>query len=236
MQVDDANQSLYKILMSPFSLLSKLRDLNNEEKALVVIFILYFVGVLGFVFLKEWNFMLLTPFNLLISLFVALRFHSRPSMSFYIICFSVALIGFFIEVAGVNTGLIFGAYQYGPVLGFSLFSTPLSIGVNWLLLIYSSSVLVNYVILEKTSRTLKVFIASSLMVSLDLLIEPVAITTNMWRWEHVDVPLQNYLGWFVSAFVLQWIMSYHTQKELNRVAAFIFLIQCAFFAVLNFLR
>ena len=221
--------------MPKLALSTKLSNINNEVKALVVMFVLYFVGVLGFVFLKNWNFILLTPLNLLISLFVALRFQEDRGVHFYLTAVAVATIGFFIEVIGVNTGLIFGAYRYGPVLGVSWLSTPLSISVNWLLLVYCSAALVNLGLPTHCSRLLRALIASLLMVGLDVVIEPVAIATDMWRWELVQVPLQNYVGWFVSAFLLHYLMLFFTNIGSNRVAAAIFLMQCAFFAVLNLL-
>ena len=39
------------------------------------------------------------------------------------------------EAIGVNTGLLFGTYEYGANLGFKIFGVPLIIGVNWTVLI-----------------------------------------------------------------------------------------------------
>ena len=221
--------------MSGKLLQSNLNPLNNEKTALVVVAVLYAVGIVGFVFLSDMGFAQLTPLNLMISLLLALRFHSSPSGTFYAAAIFIALAGYLIEVAGVHSGLIFGVYHYGPVLGFSLFNTPLSIGINWLLLVYTSSVLINFLLPQNKSRLLKATVAAALMVGLDVLIEPVAIATDMWHWEAAQVPLQNYVGWFVAALALQYIMSFFTSGERNRVAAIIFLLQMVFFALLNVL-
>jgi len=206
---------------------------NNERLALVVMCVLYAVGIVGFVCLRDRGFLLLTPLNLLISLLVSLHFHSAKSTNFWLASLTVAVGGFLIEVVGVNTGLLFGRYHYGPVLGFSLFSTPLSIGVNWLLLVYCSASLINFLLPQNNSRVLKSTLAAVLMVALDAIIEPVAIATDMWRWETAQVPLQNYIGWFVSALLLQGVISRFVATERNLVAAVVFLLQVVFFAMLN---
>lgn len=221
--------------MSGKLLQSNLNPLNNEKTALVVVAVLYAVGIVGFVFLSDMGFAHLTPLNLMISLLLALRFHSSPSGNFFAAAIFIALAGYLIEVAGVHSGLIFGVYHYGSVLGFSLFNTPLSIGINWLLLVYTSSVLINFLLPQNKSRILKATLAAALMVGLDVLIEPVAIATDMWHWEAGQVPLQNYVGWFVAALALQYIMSFFTSGERNRVAAILFLLQMVFFALLNVL-
>jgi uncharacterized membrane protein len=204
----------------------------REKYMMAVVSILYLVGIAGFLFRVHPDFALLTPINLLVSLAAALAFHTTPTRTFWLACAAVALLGFLIEVVGVNTGLLFGPYSYGRVLGFKLWQTPLSIAVNWLLLVYSSSVFVSYFLGTTTHRLIKVTLAAALMVILDFFIEPVAIATDMWTWDTGFVPLQNYIGWFVSAFLLHLIMSYFTQGEKNRVAVTVLFWQFVFFLVL----
>jgi uncharacterized membrane protein len=205
----------------------------SEKTAITFMSVLYFVGTLGFALNIHPDFALLTPVNLIFSLIAALYFHRTPNTAFWLACLSICILGYMIEVAGVNTGLIFGAYKYGRVLGFKLWDTPLSVGVNWVLLVYTSSVCTNYIVKNTTPRYIKSLIAASAMVVLDILIEPVAIATDMWRWDDVAVPFQNYVGWFVSAFLLHLIMCYFTKDIKNKVAVAVFIWQCIFFTVLN---
>ena len=135
-------------------------------------------------------------------------------------------------MVGVNTGRIFGAYQYGPVLGFKLWNTPLSIGVNWLLLTYCSAMFVNQFADKKAPWLLKAVCATAIMVCLDVLIEPVAIKTGMWSWAGNVVPMQNYLGWYLSALPLQILLFSVVKDHKNSVAVVVFILQIIFFAVL----
>jgi putative membrane protein len=53
--------------------------------------------------------------------------------------FSLALTfltGILVEIMGVNTGLLFGDYQYGAVLSPRIKQVPWVIGINWFLVIY----------------------------------------------------------------------------------------------------
>ena len=47
------------------------------------------------------------------------------------------------------------------------------------------------------------------MVLLDIMIEPVAIELDFWQWEGGNIPLQNYLMWFIVALFMNWIISFN---------------------------
>ncbi len=145
-------------------------------------------------------FRFLTPFNLIASLCILLYFHPNWNQSFKIFALITFLIGYFIEVLGVKTGLIFGKYQYDSTLGFEILEVPPVIGVNWLMLIYCVGVVVNKF---KINSVLSIFLGAITLTALDYIVEPVAINQKMWSWYGQMPPLQNYIGWFViSTFLL----------------------------------
>ena len=106
------------------------------------------------------------------------------------------VLGYIIEVIGTNTGWPFGAYAYGTALGPRVFSTPLMIGVLWWLLIRAW-----FDLSERWTQNAwaKALITGTAMVLMDVLIEPVAIELGFWTWEDVEVPVANYVSWFVLA-------------------------------------
>lgn len=142
----------------------------------------------------------LTPVNLLLSsvlIFVCLeKFQARWTITLL----TLAIIGYLVEVAGVATGQIFGEYQYGPVLGFAIWQVPISMALNWLLIIYIFGQLVAPL---KLPLVVKAMLGGSGMVLLDVIIEPVAIELNYWQWANVSVPFQNYVAWFVIGSIMQ---------------------------------
>ena len=108
-------------------------------------------------------------------------------------------MGWLIELAGTNTGFPFGEYTYSGILGPGLFGTPFMIGVLWWVLIRSAYDICGQFI---SSDFFKSIITGLAMVGLDILIEPVAIGLNFWQWATPEVPLENYVAWFMCSAVL----------------------------------
>lgn len=140
------------------------------------------------------------------------------------------LIGYWIEVLGVHTSLIFGSYAYGPTLGAKVLEVPLMIAVNWLLLTYLCGSVADTL---PMSRIAKVVSAALLMVAIDYLIEPVAIKFDFWSWELLHPPLHNYLGWLFTALLVQSLFFVASFRKGNPLALPLLTIQVLFFLVLQ---
>jgi putative membrane protein len=200
-------------------------------QTIAVIAFYYTVGIFGLSIPKSQPlFQALVPFTLLCSLYFLWLFQENLNMKVYLTGLAIFVLGFLVEVAGVNTGVIFGEYEYGRTLGIKLWSTPLMIGVNWLLLIFSCRALTELYI---RNRWLRIVAASLLMVIYDIVLEPVAIRLDMWNWFGEQVPLQNYLAWFVVSLILFFILEYFVKQVRNKIAPSLFIVQLAFFLVLN---
>lgn len=206
------------------------------EKALVFklwISIFHLVGVLGLYFeFSRPYFQTLTPFHLLMSVGILLYFHTDWNKSFWFFLLPAFGIGMVAEIVGVQTGLLFGDYSYGPVLGIKLAGVPLIIGVNWFILAYASGQLASQWI---RSTWLAAALASLLMVLLDFVIEPVAIELDFWTWEGGSIPLENYLGWFAVAFLIQLFYQKLSFDKENPISTFLLLNLFLFFSILMFL-
>ena len=205
----------------------------SPNTAISVLTILYIVGIAGFLFKIHPDFPRLTPINLVVSLGIGLYFHPNWSAKFIVWCLITMLVGFFIEVAGVNTGLIFGQYKYGESLGFKYLDTPLSMSINWILTAYSASALVSLATKDTTHWFIKSLLAAALMTSLDSFIEPVAPRIGMWTWENGIVPFQNYIGWFCTSLPIQMLFFFFIRSAKNKVAVAVLILQFIFFLLLN---
>lgn len=197
----------------------------------IVISLFYLVGIVGMAIpVIRPFFQQLTPFHLLLSLGLLFWFHKEWNIPFGIFCLAAGVIGYGAEVSGVHTGFPFGNYWYGPVLGVQVFEVPLMIGVNWLLLSYMAG----HFFQAKIQNDILAALASAiLMVAIDFIIEPVAISLDFWQWEGNVVPLQNYLGWLGVAFVIQLIYRKAGFTKSNAVSDFLLLNLILFFAILN---
>jgi len=206
--------------------------MSKNTIAASILIILYTVGIIGIGGDFDDRIVLLTPINLLLSVGLAFWVHPGPYPPLWKLVGICFLTGVGIEMLGVQTGLIFGSYQYGPVLGPKILGTPLMIGVNWTMLVYAAGSTINAVF-KNQPIFLKSLFGAAMLTTLDFLIEPVAIMLDFWRWEHQVVPMQNYIAWFFVALPLLAAYFIILKKTSNKVAILLLLLQFLFFGILQ---
>jgi bisanhydrobacterioruberin hydratase len=204
---------------------------NRFRFSMFLLIVIYLVGVVTVILGHTGSLMRLTPYNLVFAAFIIL-YNAEGFGKTYIGWFVlIALAGYLIELAGILTGVIFGEYTYGAGLGIKLFNVPLIIGVNWAVLVFATAAL--------TDRFhwpvwLKSAIAATLMVSYDILLEPVAIRFDFWSWAGETIPIQNYAAWWIIAFFMLLGTFRFVADRRNRLALPVILIQTIFFIVVIF--
>ena len=201
-----------------------------------VIILVYAVGIAGIAIqISRPLFIVLIPPALLISFIVIALFHSTLSLKRELIVFiSVFILSFLIEVCGVNLHFPFGDYLYGHGLGIKIFGAPFMIGVNWVMVVYCSSSILE---LSKWSVKVQILLASALMVIYDLVLEQVAPLIDMWSWKQNVIPTQNFVAWFIIAIGFHTVLKLMKVKTINPVAATVFICQFLFFiGVLIFVK
>ena len=206
--------------------------LNNIQWIKTLITVWYLVGVAGFTIepLRPL-FGFLTPFGMLAATLLLLAFHEPRNLKSAIAFAAIALAGFIAELVGVNTGILFGSYEYGPTLGLKIWNTPLTIGLNWLVLIYC----VASVLRRIRDNWYFPLAGGLLMVLFDWIMEPVAVATQMWSWEGGQIPTKNYIDWFLVSAILFLLIRIFRVELNNRLAAWLLLMQAVFFLLLNLL-
>lgn len=209
----------------------KLGLLRKETLINIFLVIFFSVGVAGLSmeFSREY-FIGLMPFSLILGMGLMFWVQHSWSRKHVLVFAVIALLGFGVEVAGVLTGEVFGSYSYGRALGFKIWGTPPMIGLNWLMLVYGVFVIMNHF---RLAVILKILLGATLMVVYDLIMEPVAIRLDMWSWGGGDIPLQNYIAWFIISAVMLGIFYLAQLNIKNRVAPVLFFVQMGFFLALN---
>jgi len=199
-----------------------------QSYLLYFLILVYVSGSIGFVVNPPF-FSPFTPYTLLLTCFVFLIHSPLADKKFIIAFFSIAFLGFIIEVIGVKTGLIFGKYSYGNGLGIKLLDVPLIISINWAMLICAGIRIVSSIFANK----IKVLVVAALLVTgIDLLIEQVAPKLNFWQFEGGLPGIHNYLGWIGVAFFISYFF-YPTIIKGNRtVSLLILILQIIFFTSL----
>ncbi|MBD2713460.1 carotenoid biosynthesis protein [Microvirga sp. STR05] len=199
-----------------------------------ILLLFHVTGFLGLGFSEDPSFYLqFVPLNLLLTVGLLLAFQTERSSTFWWFCLVTMAVGFFVEVVGIRTGLLFGFYQYGPTLGTKWLGVPLMIGVNWLMLVYTTGVLARYLPIPDFLRAV---VATLLMVGLDACLEPVAVRYDFWQWRFDVIPLQNFKGWFAVSLILQVFFNRTSFEKRNVLAPFVFMLQLLFFFGLSLIR
>ena len=190
----------------------------------------YIIGYAGFSITYTYDlFRRLTGFSILLSVVLMLLYHSKWSRKFIISSSIIFIAGWLIEFVGTRTGFPFGNYEYSDLLSPLLAGVPLILGLNWFFLVYSSFIISSFIPAGNTVRSLA---GALLMTAYDLLLEPFAMHTGMWIWEGNNVPVSNYISWFVLSFLFLRLMFINPPERENKLGIYIFVYQTAFFAAL----
>lgn len=205
-------------------------------------------GLIGMLFTehKEW-FIANTPLNLLLMFLLLLWNQPKPNQFFFLFVLAAFLTGMGTEMIGVNTGKLFGCYQYGTVLGPHLNGVPWLIGVNWFVMVYSSGVIMHLAHewvrrkyedsgthLSPNLVTLSLVVDGALLtVFFDWIMEPAAVHLGFWQWEGGEIPFFNYLCWFLISLALLLLFRKLRFEKANHFAVHLFIIQLLFFLTIR---
>ncbi len=145
---------------------------------------------------------------------------------------AVFFIGFIAEWLGVKFGFLFGNYSYGANLGIKLDNVPIIMGINWVILSLATRGIIQRFF---KLPIMKILVSSVLMVSLDVLLEPLAPQLDYWSFDTMVAPLSNYMGWLIYSLLIQILLELVQFKGHFMISLHILIIQLLFFGSLYFL-
>lgn len=210
----------------------EIKKIIITHKEILFIYIMFTVGIIGHLSSTTEKLMVvLTPFTLLFLGILVLYLTNKTTESNFISWIIITyLFTFLVEVIGVKTGFVFGEYIYGKSLGLKLFDVPLIIGLNWSLVILGS---LAFVKTFSNNIFISSLLASLIAVIFDFVMEPVAIKYDYWTWKDNIIPLQNYLAWFVLAFIASAIFNLLKIKINSKISVHYVIAQFVFFIIIN---
>ncbi len=214
--------------------------------AIAVLF--HTIGLVGLLYFDKTFFLAATPFNLLLSFALLIWTQREKNIYFFLFLITCFAIGIAVEIIGINTGILFGDYAYGNVLGPKVQNVPVLIGVNWFIIIYCSGISIHTLLMKainriaadtgKTPMALKalsvIVDGATLAVFFDWLMEPVAVKLGYWTWNgDGSIPMFNYICWFVVSLLLLTVFHFAKFNKQNKFAVNLLLIQLMFFLLLR---
>ncbi|EFI85142.1 hypothetical protein HMPREF0556_10341 [Listeria grayi DSM 20601] len=125
-----------------------------------------------------------------------------------------------LEVASVHFSIPFGTYGYTSVLGSPVYGVPFTIVFAWI------AVFINcWGLAISAGRFWQALETACYIVLFDLILDPVAIFEGYWEWNangfYYGIPLQNFLSWFVIAFLFALLLNKHHSKSTTKRMIFV---------------
>lgn len=108
-----------------------------------------------------------------------------------------------VATLGATTGRPFGPYEYTPFFGPRIAGVlPAALPLTWYIILASGHYLIFHW-LKPASRRLTAIAVASWATLFDFVFEPfAACVKSYWVWQSPNIPPQNYLAWFLLAFLL----------------------------------
>jgi putative membrane protein len=217
----------------------------KKYNPLYLALLFHITGVLGILFTPFKDLFVYSTPLVLLTMFILLANTQIKITKDYLLFFLIAFfVGMTTEVIGVNTGLLFGDYQYGQVLGPKIYGVPFIIGLNWFVIVFCSGALckqgvellqkkLNIKITNVAASIFVVIAGATIATCFDFILEPVAIKLQFWSWEHGQIPLLNYICWFIISAILLGVKMILKEIRINVFATSLLIIQALFFLILN---
>ena len=205
---------------------------NKKNISIFIIWLVHISGFLGMVFYDLDFFAGFTSINLSlmsIIVFTNIKLTNKNQIFSLLLIF---LVGMLSEFIGVNYGLIFGEYTYGNNLGFKLFGVPLLIGLNWVILTVICANITS-ILIKNNSILLMIILGTTLMLTMDFVMEPIAPKLDLWKFKNLVVPTSNYIGWLIISILTQTIYNIQFKEKEFKISLNLYTAIFIFFGSLN---
>jgi uncharacterized membrane protein len=112
-----------------------------------------------------------------------------------------------LEAVGTRTGWPFGEYHYGDALRPTVAGVPLAVGLAWWAMAVPARDVAARLVAPGWRR---VGLGAVALTAWDVLLDPQMVDEGFWTWDGGgpwrDVPLSNYVGWFLVSVVVMVVL------------------------------
>jgi len=121
---------------------------------------------------------------------------------------ALGLFALIIESIGIHTGFPYSPFVYTMPFGYRLFgTTPWTVFIAWSPLVIGAWLLAQTWFRQHWARFL---VYLGILVTTDIILDPGAVARGLWKYTNgglwFDVPLQNFIGWFISGTIAYIIL------------------------------
>lgn len=197
----------------------------------LIIWLNQLFGLFG-IFYVDFNlFLSLSPISLIFTFLIVLFYNVEFSLKQLSVTLLIISLSFICEIIGVNSGILFGSYEYGNNLAPLIFGVPLVIGLNWFVLTISCGNISHYIFSK--NKIFSISFGSFLMLILDFVMEQVSGNIDFWYFNDKNL-LFNYITWFLLGLLNQYIYQSFMNKKNLIISINIYFSFFVFFLILLF--
>jgi putative membrane protein len=128
----------------------------------------------------------------------------------FLLMAAIGISALIIESIGVATGFPYSSFTYGDALGEKIGNlVPWTVSIAFPPLLF-----IAHALGEKYTNSIfsRIILATIILVSIDLVLDPTLTALKYWSWEkpgvYYGVPLQNFFGWVLSGLIMHTICAY----------------------------
>ncbi len=224
------------------------KQIDKFQWATAIALVLHLVGFIGILSAYRNWFVSCTSVNLLLMFVLLVWTHPDKNRNFFNFVFVGVGVGITAEMIGVNSGLLFGNYQYGKTWGLQINHVPWAIGLNWFIVMYCCGVCMSTMQawfqqrlaamgggeMSSRIRWVSFILDGALLATIfDYFLEPAAKKLHYWSWAGGTPGLYNYVSWFIISAILLAVFKLLSFRAHNQFAVHLLIIQILFFAALR---
>jgi uncharacterized membrane protein len=128
---------------------------------------------------------------------------ARAAIMMLVLCFVIAGS---LEMLSVRTGVPYGWYSYSSKLGPGLAGVPLLVPLCWQMMAWNALSVAKLITPKRWPKASVILIAALALTAWDVFLDPQMVRSGLWTWarqgEYVGIPLENYVGWLLTALIL----------------------------------
>jgi putative membrane protein len=137
----------------------------------------------------------------------------------------VAIGTWLAEYAGSNWGLLFGAYDYSPLLQPQLAGVPLLIPLAWMMMLPAAWAVASKIVSPKR-QIIFALVSALVFTAWDLYLDPQWVARGLWTWAepgvYFGIPLSNFAGWLITSCVVTYLVNPSDLGDAQRPLAVVY--------------
>ena len=130
-----------------------------------------------------------------------------------------------VERIGVRTGRLFGRYHYTGALQPQIREVPVIVPMAWFAMALPAREVAVAVLGDRATPWSRIVVGSAALTAWDAFLDPQMTAEDYWVWDQPGayraIPLQNYLGWFVTGLAVMALLEVLVPSRRRLPAGFI---------------